>query len=85
MENLNTKHMGGEKMVDRKDQFYDLLAASIEAQAELIKNVPKKNIKLYRKLLNKHNKHLINNMSLLELVLNNASNALDITIKRLGE
>jgi len=68
-----------------KDQFYDLLAASIEAQAELIKNVPKKNIKLYRKLFNKHNKHLINNMSLLELVLNNASNALDITIKRLGE
>ena len=72
-------------MVDRKDQFYDLLVASIEAQAELIKNVPKKNIKLYRKLFNKRNKHLINNMSLLELVLNNASNALDITIKRLGE
>ena len=68
-----------------KDQFYDLLVASIEAQAELIKNVPKKNIKLYRKLLNKRNKHLTNNMSLLELVLNNASNALDITIKRLGE
>jgi len=84
MENLNTKYMGGEKMSD-KDQFYDLLVASIEAQAELIKNIPKKNIKLYRKLFNKRNKHLINNMSLLELVLNNASNALDITIKRLGE
>jgi len=70
-------------MVDRKDQFYDLLTATIYAQAELLKSIPltKENIKL----LNKHNKHLPNNMSLLELVLNNASNALDITIKRLGE
>jgi|GEM_PF-4218082 len=70
-------------MSEEKDQFFDLLSAVMYAQAKLIKNVPvtEENIKL----LNKRNKHLPNNMSLVELLLNNASNTLDILIKRLSK
>lgn len=70
-------------MSEEKDQFYGLLTAVMYAQAKLIKNVPvtEENIKL----LNKRNKHLPNNMSLVELLLNNASNTLDILIKRLSK
>ena len=70
-------------MVDRKDQFYDLLTDTIYAQAELLKSIPltKENIKL----LNKHNKHLPNNMYLLELYFTNFAKWIQITIKRLGE
>ena len=66
-----------------KDQFYDLLAASIEAQAELIKNIPA--TKENKRLILRHNKHLPNNVSLLELSLNNLAKWVQITIKRLGE
>jgi len=70
-------------MNEEKEQFYDLLVASIEAQAELLKKIP--TTKESIKLLNKRNKHLPNNMSLIELLLNNASNTLNILIKRLGK
>jgi len=70
-------------MSEEKDQFYDLLIAVMNAQAELLKNIPatEENIKL----LNKRNKHLPNNLSLVELLLNNASKMLDILIKRLSK
>jgi len=66
-------------MIDDKPQFYNLLTASMYAQSELLKKIPptKENIKL----LNKHNKHLPNNMSLLELVLNNFGNWFNLLIK----
>jgi len=70
-------------MSENKDQFYDLLTATIYAQAELLKSVPftKENIKL----LNKRNKHLPNNMSLLELTFDNFAKWMQITIKRLSK
>jgi hypothetical protein len=68
-------------MSEEKEQFFNLLSAVMYAQAELLKNIPEENVKL----LNKRNKHLPNNMSLVELLLNNASNTLDILIKRLSK
>jgi len=67
-------------MVDEEDRLYDLLTATIYAQAEFIKNIPatKENIKL----LTKPNKFLPNNMSLIELTSNNVAGWLKITIER---
>ena len=68
-------------MVSEKDQFYDLLTASMHAQVEFLKKIPptKENIKL----LNKRSKHLPNNMSLIQLILNNSAKSLQLLIDRL--
>ena len=68
-------------MVSEKDQFYHLLSAAIHAQAEFLKKIPptKENIKL----LSKRSEHLPNNMSLLELILDNYVKWLQILIDRL--
>ena len=68
-------------MVSEKDQFYDLLTASIHAQGEFLKKIPptEENIKL----LNKRSKYLPNNMSLIELILDNSGKWIQLMIDRL--
>ena len=71
-------------MVSEKDQFYDLLplvTASMHAQAEFLKKIPptEENIEL----LNTPSEHLPNNMSLLELILNNSEKCLELIIDQL--
>jgi len=68
-------------MVSEKDQFYDLLTASIHAQVEFFKKIPLTEENM--KLLNKRSEYLPNNMSLSELIFDNSEKWVQLLIDQL--
>jgi len=66
-----------------REQYYGLLDAAIELQAELYKRIPM--TRRNKRLLTKHSKYLPNRMSPLELMLNNDVGWVRIAVERIEE